>query len=162
MIWCEDFDRNTAIWLNYKFSNAGMFEIGKRYNLSVERIRSIGVRRDRRLIKALARLNNSPFTPLEADDQRVIDTLYGIRLSYEMPEWWDWEHELHLYLEDPEKIANLVVGEKARLNSTRYINPISHVAAQSTSVPIENKEEVTSAYIAPFAEVETRYFSVLQ
>lgn len=112
----EAFERNTAIWLNFKFSFATIKEIAEAFGLSYERVRQIGYRRDREVKSTLVQMGYHPFKEITPGRRRILDTLYGIRISHELGEY---SYETHLTLEDPEKIAALIPSSVKRRNNVR-------------------------------------------
>ncbi len=113
----EMFDRNTSIWLNYKFSFATLKEIGDAFGLTQERVRQIGLKRDMKVRHALIKMGYDPLFRFPPYTRKILDTLYGIRISHQLDNYG--EYEIHLTLEDQEKIDALVVSVVGRPNNVR-------------------------------------------
>lgn len=116
----EKFDRNTQVWLNYKFSEATMKEIGHAFGIIGQRVSQIGCKRDLKVKNALVNLGRNPFEEVSELERTILDTLYGIRVSYELDEYM--EYNIKLTLEDHEKILSLVKGSGKGAGGVRYKN----------------------------------------
>lgn len=113
----EFFERNTEIWLNYKFSPATIKEIAEAFGISSERVRRISFRRDREVKSTLTQMGYHPFEEIPPGRRKILDTLYGIRISHQPGEYYSYE--IHLTLEDPEKIAALLTSKVNRRSNVR-------------------------------------------
>ena len=131
----ENFERNTAIWLNWKFSGASLEEIGEAFGLCAERVRQIGSKRDRQVKTRVLYLGKYPFVTPSEDARKILDTLYGIEISHEVTQWL--EYRIVMRLDDPEKIRSLVPCSGKRAKSyTRYKG-----TEYWTSVPANAEEQ---------------------
>lgn len=106
----DQFERNTLIWLNYKFSMATLQEIADAFGLSRERIRQIWARRDREVESALMFAYLGASKPPTDRQMKRLETLYGIRIVCDLD--WYGRGQFRMFLEDQEKINSLIKGKK--------------------------------------------------